>query len=294
MKHLLLIINPVAGKSGFRPVLGKVCEEFAKGGFAQELRFTECSGDGARLARELGGDFDLVVCVGGDGTLSEVVSGLMELPAPPLLGYIPLGTTNDMAKTLRLSRSPRMAARRIMEGSPRTLDVGAYGDDGYFTYVAAFGAFTGLSYETSQDAKHSLGRLAYFLGVMSYLPRIRPFSARVEVDDTVMEADLAFGAVTNTLSVAGVLKLDDKRVNLEDGRFEVLLVKNPDSWTELQPIFSGLATRNYKSPYVTFLSGKAVRFQFNEPVPWTRDGEDGGTHQELFLRNLPSAIRIIA
>jgi len=294
MKRLLLIINPVAGRGSFRPVLGKICEEFALGGYAQELRFSACPGDAERLTKELAADFDLVVCVGGDGTLSEVISGLMALSLPPLLGYIPLGTTNDVAKTLHLSHNPRLAAKRIMEGEPRVLDIGAYGDDGYFAYVAAFGAFTGISYETPQDMKHALGRTAYFLGAVGYLPRIRPFGARVEVDGAVVEADLAFGAVSNSTSIAGVIKLDEKLVNLSDGRFEVLLVKNPDSPAELQRIFSGLVSRNYKSPYVTFLAGKDVRFSFGEPVHWTRDGEDGGVYRELRLRNLPSAIRIIA
>lgn len=292
MKRLLLIINPKAGQGGFRAALGKICEVFAAGGYRQELAFTTCPGDGARIAREFGADFDLVVCIGGDGTLGEVVSGLMAFETRPPLGYIPLGTTNDMARTLCLPRNPQKAAKHIMEGRPRALDIGAYGDEGYFAYVAAFGAFTEVSFETQQDLKRSLGRLAYFLGAMQYLPRIRAFKSRVEVDGTVVEGDLAFGAVTNSFSVAGVLKLDAKLVDLKDGLFEVMLIKCPDSPAELQRICSGLLTRNYKSPYVTFLSGKTVRFQFDEPVPWTRDGEDGGMHQELTLRNIPSAIQI--
>ncbi|MCL2343938.1 MAG: YegS/Rv2252/BmrU family lipid kinase, partial [Firmicutes bacterium] len=243
MKRLLLLINPVAGRGRFHSALGKICAEFAKGGFAQELRFSACPGDMERLARELAADFDLLVCVGGDGTLSEVISGLMALPVRPPLGYIPLGTTNDVAKTLHLPRNPRKAAQRIVEGTPRSLDVGAYGELGYFTYVTAFGAFTALSYETPQAAKRSLGHLAYLLGAVGHLRQIRPHSTRVEVDGAAVEADLLVGAVTNSLSVAGVLKLDEKLVDLADGRFEVLLVKHPKSPAELLRICAELLSR---------------------------------------------------
>lgn len=292
-KSMMLIINPWAGKGSFRGSLGRVLEVFGLGGYLVTVYFT----DGPRVATDLAtryaSGYDLVVCLGGDGTLSEVVSGLMTLESPPPLGYIPLGTANDVAFTLNLPRQPLEAAQLILEGRPIPLDVGRFGDEHYFAYIAAFGAFTEVSYETPQETKQALGHLAYLLEAMARLPLLSHYPTVVEYDGGVIRENLSFGAVTNSTSVAGLVKLDGDCVDLSDGEFEILLIKRPGNMGEMSAIVSDLLSRNFTGAGVTFLRSRRARFIFPAPVAWTRDGENGGMHADVTITNRPSAIRII-
>lgn len=289
----MLIINPVAGKGGLRSGLSEVLEAFYKGGCLPTIYFTTGKGDATKLVKEDGPNYDLVVCAGGDGTLSEVVSGLVTLKTPPLLGYIPIGTANDVATTLNLSKNPVKAAQNIVTGRPIPLDVGKFGDDAYFTYIAAFGAFTDVSYETPQESKQTLGHLAYILEGMSRLTKLTHHRCTVEYDDGVIQDDLVFGAVTNSTSVAGLLRLDGNVVELGDGLFEVILIRNPKSVLDMNSIVADILSRNYRGEKFTLLHSRKIRFTFDEPVAWTRDGESGGLHHNVCLENLQTAIRIL-
>jgi len=204
-----------------------------------------------------------------------------------------MGTANDVAATLGLSRDPVQAARTIVNGHPIDLDVGSFGGDGFFTYVAAFGAFTEVSYETPQESKQALGHLAYVLEGMSRLPYITPYRTRVEYDGGVIEEDLVFGGVTNATSVAGLVKLDASAVELGDGLFEVLLVKQPANLIQMSEIFNGLKNMQYSSQSVTVLHCKSVRFSFDAPVAWTRDGESGGRYRDIRFVNHQGAVRML-
>ena len=199
MKRLFFIINPVAGRGMYKQGLGEALFTLHSAGYEPTLRFTTRAGEAIELAR-LSAGYDLVCCLGGDGTLSEVTSGLMSL-APeerPPIGYFPLGTANDVATTLKLPKNdPAAVARRIAEGSPLAWDIGVFGEDRYFTYVAAFGAFTDVSYETPQQSKQALGHLAYLLEGMNRLPKLPHYRTRVELDSSVVEGDYIFGGVTN-------------------------------------------------------------------------------------------------
>jgi len=292
-KNLMFIINPVAGKGGFRSGLNETLETFYNGGYIPTVYFTAGKGDATRLAKERGADYDLVVCAGGDGTLSEVVSGLVTLDTPPPLGYIPIGSTNDVATTLNLPRNPLKAAQNIISGKPVPLDVGKFGNDAYFTYIAAFGAFTDVSYETPQETKQVLGHLAYILEGMSRLKNLTHHKCTVEYDGGVIHEDLIFGAVTNSTSVAGLLRLDGSVVHLGDGMFEVILIRNPKSMLDINGIISDILAKNYQGEKFTLFHSQKVRFIFDEPVAWTRDGESGGRHKEVCLENLHTAIKIL-
>lgn len=292
-KPLMFIINPVAGKGGIKSGLSGTLETFYKGGYLPTIYFTAGKGDAIRLAKEHGPNYDLVVCAGGDGTLSEVVSGLVTLKTPPLLGYIPIGTANDVATTLNLSRNPVKAAQNIINGRPIPLDVGKFGDDAYFTYIAAFGAFTDVSYETPQESKQALGHLAYILEGMSRLIKLTHYRCTIEYDGGVIQDDLVFGAVTNSTSVAGLIRLDGSVVELGDGLFEVILVRNPKSVLDMNSIVADILSRNYQGEKFTLFHSKKIRFTFNEPVAWTRDGESGGVHRDVCLENLQAPINIL-
>ena len=295
MKKLLFIINPVAGRGMYKQGLGEALFTLHSAGYEPTLRFTSRAGEAVELA-QLAAGYDLVCCLGGDGTLSEVTSGLMALEPEkrPPIGYFPLGTANDVATTLKLPKNdPAAVARRIAEGTPRAWDIGRFGEDKYFTYVAAFGAFTDVSYETPQQSKQALGHLAYLLEGMNRLPKLPHYRAQVELDGKIAEGDYIFGGVTNSTSVAGLVKLDPDMVALDDGEFEVALVKYPATLADLNALVSQAVSRNYNGEMLTIQKAKRVRFTFAEPVPFTRDGEPGGVCTDVRIENLHAAVRLI-
>lgn len=294
MKNLLLIINPIAGKGMFKDGLGDAIYTFSKAGYITTVRFTEGPGHATTLANELGEEYDVVCCVGGDGTLSEVMEGIVSLEKQPLIGYFPLGTANDVATALKLPKNNiPLAAERIVRGKPINFDIGTFGDNGNFTYVAAFGAFTDVSYETPQQEKQALGHFAYVLEGMMRLPKIASFHAKVEYDGGVIEDDFVLGGVVNSTSVAGLIHLDPNKVKLDDGLFELTLIRLPRSISDLHQIVVNLINRNYTGPFFKMLPTSYAKFTFNKPVAWTRDGESGGEHQEIEFRNIHNAVKII-
>jgi len=294
MKKLLLIINPMAGKSMYKEGLGEALSILAKGGYETTVRFTEKTGHAAQLAHELGEMFDVVACIGGDGTLSEVMEGVVGLDPQPLIGYFPLGTANDVATTLKLPKSNiPAAAERIVSGTPMDFDLGTFGNDGNFTYVAAFGAFTDVSYATPQQEKQALGHFAYVLEGMMRLPKIANVHAKVEYDGGMIEDDFILGGLVNSTSVAGLIHLDPSKIRLNDGLFELTLVRLPKSIGDLRTILRDLINQDYTGPFFKIVPTSYAKFTFNKPVPWTRDGESGGEHTEIEFRNIRNAVKII-
>ena len=294
MKKLLLLINPHAGKGGFRSGLGKVLMNFHQAGFQTTVAFTDRRGDAPRIAAEAAGEYDRIVCVGGDGTLGETVSGLMSVQRRPELGYIPMGTTNDCAITLGISHDPAAASLTAARGKAIPFDVGRANGERYFTYVAAFGAFTDVSYETPQDQKNALGRMAYILEGLSRLPKLTHQWVRIEHDGGVLEDDYIFGAVTNSRSIAGVIRLNEAvGVSLSDGLFEIILIRTPETVLQLGTIVTDVLANKFDSEYVTLLRCRNAAFTFRDPVPWTLDGENGGVHTFVRCENIPHAIQMI-
>ena len=292
---MMLLVNPNAGKSGFRPVLADILRMICDSGWLPTVVFTRYAGEAPGIIRRHAKEFNMVTCLGGDGTLSEVAAGMMHLdPAERRpIGYIPLGTQNDVARTLGISFKPLEAVKGLLTGSPVPYDIGQFGFDSYFTYVAAFGAFTEVSYGTPQETKQALGQLAYMLEGIRSLSKITDYHAIVEYDGGVMEDDFIFGAVTNSTSVAGMVRLDSERVNLSDGMFEVLLVKKPADLIALSDIITSLLSMDFNGPNVIFLKSSEVRFMFNDTVKSTRDGEDGGAHRDVYIVNRHPGIEII-
>jgi YegS/Rv2252/BmrU family lipid kinase len=293
MKKLLLIVNPMSGKNGYRNYLSDILLIFHRAGFRTTVAFTNAHGDPTVIARESAAEYDRVVCMGGDGTLGETVSGIMLLPEKPELGYIPMGTTNDSATTLGISQDPLQAAHIAAFGHSTPVDVGCYNGI-YFSYVAAFGAFTEVSYETPQDQKNYLGRVAYYLDAMRRLSNLTHRRCRVEFDGGVLEDDFIFCAVSNSRSIAGIFRLTESDgALLSDGLFEIILIKTPESILQLGPIITDVLANKFTSGYVTLLHSKKARFVFDDPVAWTLDGEDGGCHTEVLCENVPHAIRMM-
>ena len=293
-RKLLLIVNPAAGRGAYKQGFADALYTLSQGGCDTTVYFTEGRGDATVLARDHAKDYDLAACIGGDGTLSEVMAGLMQHQDPPALGYIPMGTANDVATTLGIPKNNTVAAaQRILGGTPRPFDVGGFGENEYFAYIAAFGAFTEVSYATPQNQKKMLGHLAYVLQGAMALPKIEVYPTRVEYDDGVVEANLVYGSMSNSTSVAGIVHLRDEMVSLGDGLSELVLVKDPGNVVAFGELVESVLSRRFDSDKLIILHTKKARFTFDKPVTWTRDGEDGGSHREITLYNYAAPIRLI-
>ena len=290
--RMLLIVNPRAGTMQSQRSLFKIVDGFCAAGYEVTVRVTQAAGDAFATAAGSGGRFDIVVCVGGDGTLNEVTNGLMAVSDRPRLGYIPCGSTNDFASSLRLPKRPLDAARKILAGAPCPIDVGRF-KDRYFNYVASFGAFTESSYAAPHSAKNYLGHLAYILEGIKDLPRIRPYYARVTVNNRTFEDEYIFGGVTNTLSMGGILKLDRLDVSLSDGVFEIILVKNPVNAVEVQKIVSSLTRQQFDTDLIEIFRADRAVFEMDEPLVWTLDGERAPGDRRMVIDIIPGAIEIM-
>ena len=292
MKKLLLIINPVAGRNQAQADLFKMVRVFAEHDCEVTVYPTRGPQDCTRKVLADAGRFDLVVCCGGDGTLNEMVSGMMQREDHVPMGYIPLGSTNDFAASLHLPSHVEEAALRCVEGTAFHMDVGSL-NDRYFNYIAALGAFTEASYATPQQIKNALGHLAYILEGVKSLGRLQPIHVRITADGEAFEEDYLFGAVTNTVSLGGVLRLDPSRVLLDDGMYELLLVKNPQNPPEAQAMLSALMLQNYDGPLVRMLRAFDILFESNHEISWTIDGEFGGSFSTTHILNNKNAVTLM-
>lgn len=293
MKKLLLILNPCSGKKKASHALADVVNVFNRGGYDVTVYITAARGDATKVVAQRAPEFDLVVCAGGDGTFNETISGLLAGGHDTPIGYLPAGSTNDFASSLHLSKNLVEAARDIVEGTPRRLDVGRF-NDRYFSYVASFGAFTRASYATSQSVKNALGHLAYILSGIKELAYIRSRRLRFTLDDgTVLEDEYIFGAISNSTSVAGILTLSEDLVDMNDGVFELLLVRKPANLLELNDCVLALTTQDYHTPMLTFTSARSIEIEAPEDMDWTLDGEREPGSAHCRAENLHDAIRIV-
>lgn len=293
MKRMLFIYNPASGKGQMRQKLSSVLNRFTQAGWLVTVYPTQGKADAARAARELGGGYDRVVCAGGDGTLSETVAGLMELPNPPVLGFVPSGSTNDCAHNLRLPAGIERSAMMAAEGFPLPVDVGRLNGKS-FVYVAAFGAFTEVAYDTPQELKNTFGHLAYVMAGIGQLPNLTPYRLRVEYEGGVIEDDFLYGMVCNTYSVAGVKAMPKDRVALDDGLFEVLLVRRNVKLTDITNALQALL-RNAPVQTAAVVSFETARVTItcDKPIPWTIDGEYGGTYAVTQVENCHRALTMV-
>ena len=291
MKKLYFISNLQSGKSAIRGKLAAVIDKFTAAGYEVTVRTTQGRKDATAAAEYacLTGNYDLIVCSGGDGTLNEVVQGLMHSQCPLPVGYIPCGSTNDFGRSLKISDDVETAVQQIIDGHPFQCDIGTFNKQN-FLYVAAFGAFTETVYETKQNVKNVIGHMAYLLHGLTLLPGIRPLHMKIEFDGKAVEDDYLFGMVSNTASVGGMLKLNNFR--LDDGTFEVMLIRMPPSVIHLRKIISQLMDINMDidEKYVSYFRASNLRFISNEEIPWTIDGEYGGASCDTEIGNCHRAV----
>ena len=292
MKKLLFILNPFSGQKKANRYLPEIIQMFNQAGYETVVHITSGHGDATLAVERQGTDKDLIVCCGGDGTLNETITGLLHIGADIPVGYIPAGTTNDFASSLKLSHNVLQATQDILFGEPVSYDVGRFGER-YFSYVASFGAFTKSSYIVPQNIKNALGHAAYVLGGISELSQIRKEHLRLEIDGQIVEDDFIFGAICNSTSIGGILTLDPKQVDMGDGLFEVLLVRAARNLTELSECIQALQNQTYNCAMITFRSAKSVKIHADPNMNWTLDGEKEDGHEEVTAENLHHAIRLM-
>ena len=296
-KNLLFIYNPCAGKGKIRSKLMEIISVLADSGYEVTVHPTKGKGDAVCAVKQKKRRYDLVVCSGGDGTLNEVVTGMMECAKKVPIGYIPAGSTNDFAATLGLPKNMVQAARIAVGGKKFPCDIGGFNQE-TFAYIAAFGNFTDVSYETPQRYKNMLGHMAYVLEGMKRLPSLRAYHMRVEFNDQIIEDQFLFGMITNSTSVGGFKKLAGKYVELNDGLFEVTLLRKLKNPSDINQIMTTLMTEGMNAEYmnadcIIYARTKRIAFYSQEPVSWTLDGEYGGDHKEVEVVSKPQALEIM-
>ena len=275
MKKLLFIYNPKAGKARIKYHLADIIDEFVRAGYEVTVSPTMACGDAEVMASHVRDEYDMVVVSGGDGTLDEVVTGLMLSQKKMPLGYIPTGSTNDFGTSLNLPKSMTEAAQVAVRGRDFVCDVGKF-NDGYFVYVAAFGLFTQVTYETPQKDKNILGYAAYVLEGAKRLNDIKTYNMKITHDGVTQEGEYLVGMVSNSNTVGGMKALTGNHVALDDGLFEVLLVKKPPYFIDVNGIIAALMDRNIDNPYVESFHTESITFECDSQVAWNLDGEFGG------------------
>ncbi|MDE7249395.1 MAG: YegS/Rv2252/BmrU family lipid kinase [Lachnospiraceae bacterium] len=292
-KRMLFIYNPRAGKAKIRSNLLDIIDIFTKADYEVTAHPTQARGDGLMAVKERrSGSYDIIVCSGGDGTLDEVVTGMMQCEDRIPIGYVPAGSTNDFANSLGIPRNMIRAAQAIVNGKTFHCDVGAFNDD-VFVYIAAFGIFTDVSYETPQDVKNLLGHMAYILEGMRRLSTVKSYKMRVESEEFSAEDEFLFGMITNSTSVGGFKRITGKYIELDDGKFEVTLIKKPANAMELNQIMTALLTGNINTQCMYCFKSGSLRLYSDEEVSWTLDGEFGGKHKEVKILDNKQALQIL-
>lgn len=291
MKKLLFIINPNAGKTAIKNELFEIILIFSRAGYEVVTYPTTGPEDAERKVVADGADYDLIVCAGGDGTLENTISGYMKMGEKKVpVGYIPVGTTNDFARTLKISRKPLDAAKQIVSGSEHLVDVGCLGDK-FFIYIAAFGMFTDVSYSTKQSLKKVMGHSAYVVEAIKSIANFKSYKLKADFDGSVVTGEYIYGMITNSMSVAGFKIRGAKHIALDDGKFDCLLIKKPETASELQEILSAMLSNNIEGSEMFFdCKASRVVIECEEEIPWTVDGEFGGNKKEVVVSNSKQAV----
>ena len=291
-KKMLFIYNPMAGKEQIKNKLSEIIQIFCKEGFEVTIFATSGREDATKIIEKKCERYDYIVCSGGDGTMNEVATGLMKLEKRPICGYIPAGTVNDFASSLKIPRVMKNAASLIADGDVFNCDMGKF-NDRYFTYVAGFGAFTEVSYQTPQEWKNALGKAAYFIEALKHIADIKPHHMKIEYDGGVIEDEFILGLISNSVSVAGYKYYEKKNIKMDDGLFEALLIKSLKNPIELQQVLNALLSKQLDAENMCYLSSSFIHIISDDDIQWTLDGEDGGCCKDAYMQNMKEALSII-
>lgn len=292
-KKILLLINPISGRGMIKEHLLMIIQKLSYLGHVVTVYPTKAKGD-AILRMKTAHDYDLIMVSGGDGTLNEVITGMIkaDLDAGIPIGYLPAGTTNDFAANLNISKNIPRALATCLEGKPLSIDIGQF-NQRYFTYVAAFGAFTDVAYETPQPRKNILGGLAYFIEGLLKLPTIQPYQCKITHRKGKLAGEYIFGMVSNSDSVAGIKNAFGNQADLNDGLFEVVLIKAPKNILDIQRILTDFLNKKYDPDYVAMFRTDRLTIESEVAMKWTLDGENGGSLKRVNIKNLKRRIQVL-
>lgn len=294
LKKAIIIVNPVAGTMKVKEGLFELLSSLGKQGYETTVSLTQKRGDAAKTAKKYGATYDLVVCCGGDGTLNEVVRGLLTLTERPLLLYYPCGSTNDFATTLGLPTDARLVAEKLDEREVMALDIGCMNGKKLFSYIASFGAFVRASYAAPRKVKNALGHFAYVLEGIKEIPTLgRSYHTKITYDGGELEGDYALVAVTNSTSAGGVLRLPKEEVSLTDGLFELLLIKGIKTPADAASAVQMLLSKKYDGDKVTLLHTTRAIIECEDAPDWCTDGEYAGKIARAEVVCLKGAVRIL-
>lgn len=292
MENLFLVVNPKSGLGKIKTELYKVVEVLSRAGYRVTVHITTKKGDATETVAALSGEYSVIVVCGGDGTLNEVITGVMQNENTYKIGYIPSGTLNEWSQGLNISRSIGKAAKDIVNGREVELDIGKFGNS-YFSYTASFGAFTKASYSAPQNVKNVIGQVAYLFEGIKELGAIKPIHLKLTSDDEVYEGDYLFGAVSNSMSVGGIIKFDKAGVALNDGVFEVILIENPDNIADLNEILDAIITKKFNRKCIKQFKTRHLVVESKGKIDWTLDGEHGISEKEIEIENIQKAVKFI-
>lgn len=292
LKTCLLIINPKSGKMQIHKELLNIIDLLNKNGYIVDVQITQYKGHATEVIYNMK-EKDLIICSGGDGTLNEVISGLIRSNKNIPVGYIPSGSTNDFANTIKIPNNIMDATKKIVDGNPFSIDIGEFNKNTYFTYVASFGAFTSVSYNTPQDFKNVFGHLAYIISGLNALSEIKTYNITYTIDNNIKSGKYILGLILNTTSVGGILKFTQEDIKLNDGLFEVLLIKEPKNIAEYNQLIEGLMTSNFIFPVFDYVQTDNIKIELEENISWSLDGEEVKPGKIVEIKNLNNKIQII-
>ncbi len=292
-KKILVLINPLAGKKTTNIQSLNLIKDLSQIGGKISIYYTKFKKDASRIIKKYAYDYDLVVCCGGDGTFHEVVNGMMCFEKKIPIGYIPTGTTNDLAKSLNLPKTIHELTALISKCEPKNHDIGLFNGNEYFSYVASFGAFSEVSYSTPQKIKNILGHFAYILTGIGSIKKIRPYHLKINYDGNVIEDDFIFCAVINSKSIGGVIEISGNDIDLGDGKLEIFLIRNLNNPIDLYNALKEIKAKEYNKDSIILLHARNIIIENQKKVPWTLDGEYAGKLKNVNIANIHSGIKVI-
>lgn len=291
-KEILIIVNPCAGKGKINKYIPQICENLEKQGFELEVKYTSKNNNGQQIIENYERYIDTVVVCGGDGTLNEVITGIVKCNKKINLSFIPLGTTNDFARTVKMPRKIFKLSKNLSKYDKQSIDVGKFNDK-YFYYVAAFGLLTNVSYTTKQSEKNKYGRLAYYKEALKSLKNIKNYKATIVTDNEIIKDEFIYGSISNSVSIAGFKWFKRSNFCINDGVFEIVLIKKPHSVIDLIKDIWSILRKKYDQKNVYCIKSKHLKIDFTEDVEWTLDGECGGKTQEVLIENCNNKVRLL-
>lgn len=290
--NVMIIMNPKAGKGGGKQLLFTLCDQLCLAKHEVMVQITQYPSHAEELVQQCGEQIECIICCGGDGTWNEAVCGMMKRKQRIPIAYLPCGTVNDFANTLHLPTKGEELVEHLHKKQVFSCDIGQF-NDRYFTYVAAFGMFTDISYSTSQNAKNTFGKIAYFIEGLKQLTNMPSYHVRIKSEQGVIEEDCIFGCITNSKYVGGFSAINRQDTKLDDGLFEVLLIRTPNNPLDIQAIVAALLKREVNETWMRFFTAGELFITTTQTISWTLDGEDGGTTTKAHIFNHHKALDIL-